>query len=987
MVSPMRLSRVPSLLLAATVLATVVAPGQASAAGVVISQVYGGGGNAGATFTHDFIEIFNAGPAPADVTGWSIQYASSSGTTWLRTNLTGITLQPGQYYLVQQAAGAAGTVPLPVPDAVGTTAMSATAGKVALVASTTTLAGACPTGLVDLVGYGASTNCFEGSPAPGLGNPTAALRADGGCTDRDVNALDFAAGSPAPRNSVFAFHVCGDGTPTPPPTATPTPTPTAPPATNARIREIQGAGHVSPLVGAAVQGVTGIVTAKRANGFYMQDPSPDADDATSEGIFVFTSAPPTVEVGDAVRVAGRVAEFRAGGNGSTNLTLTELTSPVVAVESAGQPLPPAAVIGRGGRVPPADVIDDDAAGSVETSGAFEPATDGIDFYESLEGMRVQIDEAVVVGPRSDAGDIPVLANDGLDASVRTTRQGIAVRAGDFNPERLHLGDAITPLPQVNVGDHFTTSVVGPMDYSGGNFKIEVTSPLTVIPGALLPESAAPAGPRRLSIATFNVENLDPRDDPSKFATLARLIVVNLGSPDVVAIEEVQDDNGPTNDPVVSAGATYALLQAAIAAEGGPSYDVRQIDPQDGQDGGEPGGNIRQAFLFRTDRGLAFVDRPGGDAVTPTAVIAEPSGPRLSLSPGRIDPLNPAFGGSRKPLAGEFTFNGRTIFVVANHFNSKGGDQPLFGRFQPPVRPSEAQRRQQGHVVADFVRQILAVDANAAVVVLGDINDFEFSDTAALLKSAGLTDLIETLPPSERYTYVFEGNSQALDHTLVSASLATQPLHYDVVHVNAEFATSASDHDPQVAHLTLGVPPAITSAPITTATQGIDYVYQVVATGRPQPTFALDLAPALMTIDPATGLVHWPADVAPGTYDVVVRASNGVIPDAVQAFTVAVAPSSSASRVRPFVDCIVRGSGVWAARFGYVNPNTFPVGIAVGRENRFLPPPNDRRQTTLFEPGTRRAAFDVPFSWKSPVLAWILDGRVVVASPFFGPTCR
>jgi predicted extracellular nuclease len=151
--------------------------------------------------------------------------------------------------------------------------------------------------------------------------------------------------------------------------------------------------------------------------------------------------------------------------------------------------------------------------------------------------------------------------------------------------------------------------------------------------------------------------------------------------------------------------------------------------------------------------------------------------------------------------GEFLFDGHTLFIIANHFNSKGGGQPLFGHHQPPARPSETQRRQQAQVVSDFVQAILARDPNANVVVLGDLNDFEFSDTLGILKSAGLTDIVETLPPEERYTYVFEGNSQVLDHILISSNLVQNAaVEYDVVHVNAEFAEQVSDHDPEVARI-------------------------------------------------------------------------------------------------------------------------------------------------------------------------------------------
>ena len=179
----------------------------------VISQVYGGGGNSGALFTHDFVELFNPADAAVSLAGWSVQYASAAGTTWLVTGLSG-TIAPGGYHLVQQAAGAGGSQPLPAPDATGGTAMSATNGKVALVGSTFPLAGSCPvTGAVDFVGYGSSASCFEGSgPAPTLSNPVAALRLAAGCQDTDDNAADFATVSPpTPRNSASPAAGCDGG--------------------------------------------------------------------------------------------------------------------------------------------------------------------------------------------------------------------------------------------------------------------------------------------------------------------------------------------------------------------------------------------------------------------------------------------------------------------------------------------------------------------------------------------------------------------------------------------------------------------------------------------------------------------------------------------------------------------------------------------------------------------------------------------------------
>ena len=161
--------------------------------------MYGGGGNSGATYKNDFIELFNLGTATVDVTGWTVQYASSTGSSWQRTVLSGI-IQPGNYYLVQEAAGAGGTVDLPTPNATGSIAMSATTGKVALVNNSTALTGTCPTGLVDFVGYGAA-NCSETTPTQALNNTTAALRNGGGAIDTDNNSADFTTGAPNPRNT------------------------------------------------------------------------------------------------------------------------------------------------------------------------------------------------------------------------------------------------------------------------------------------------------------------------------------------------------------------------------------------------------------------------------------------------------------------------------------------------------------------------------------------------------------------------------------------------------------------------------------------------------------------------------------------------------------------------------------------------------------------------------------------------------------------
>jgi uncharacterized repeat protein (TIGR01451 family) len=578
-----------------------------------------------------------------------------------------------------------------------------------------------------------------------------------------------------------------------------------------QINEIQGVAHRSPLESVFIEYTRGIVTAIRSNGFYLQDPNPDQDEFTSEALFVFTDSNPNVSVGDDVLVSGTVTEYRPG-NVLSNLTLTELIAPTLILLSTNNLLPEPIVIGTGGRLPPTQIISDDAEnGDLESPGTvFDPDFDGVDFYESMEAMRVQINDGLAVGPTNSFGEIPVLGDLGENAGYLTPRYGIVIQEQDFNPERVIIDDAlISTEPQVNTGDIFNEPILGILDYSFGNYKLLNTTPLSVVSMGLISETTyLTRTAEQLTIATYNVENLDPNpsdgdDDSIKFTWLADQIVNHLQSPDIIALQEIQDNTGTINDGVVEANLTYETLINAIVAIGGPIYEFREISPLNNSDGGAPGGNIRVAFLFRIDRGLNFVDRPGGNATTPVTATLGADGIELSYSPGRIDPLNDAFLDSRKPLAAEFTYNQQKLIVIVNHLNSKGGDDPLFGRYQPPVLSSEQQRIAQAEVIHQFVQHILDLEPHANVLVLGDLNDFQFSPPLAVLLGDELTSLTDTLPENERYTYIYDGNSQALDHILVTHNLVAVS-DYDIVHMNAEFIEDlkATDHDPGLTRLTL-----------------------------------------------------------------------------------------------------------------------------------------------------------------------------------------
>ncbi len=595
----------------------------------------------------------------------------------------------------------------------------------------------------------------------------------------------------------------------------------------ASIAAIQGAGHVSPLAGQQVT-TSGIVTAVGANGFYLQDPTGDGDAATSEAIFVFTRSAPTVAAGQEVRVSGTVSEFTPGGATSGNLSTTQIgPSPTVEVLSSGNALPEAAQVGAGGLRPPTETIDDDGLAS------FDPTTDGIDFYESLEGMLVTVEAPGAVAPPTGGGEIYTVASDGAGGLLATNlseRGTVNVEGGegglgvtnqgagsDFNPERIQVqaDDDLTPggsdgVPEVDAGAELD-DVTGVVSYGFGNYEVLATEAITVrAESDLAPEVTDLRGAEdRLTVASYNVLNLDPNDadDPDdtdvadgQFDAVAQDIAVNLGSPDIIALQEVQDNDGSVDSEVTAADETLQLLVDELYEETGIRYEyVDNPFVTDDASGGEPGGNIRTAFLYNPER-VDFVEGSLDTVVDPADQATNPENP---------------FYESRPPLVATFEFDDEEVTLVNNHFTSKGGSTPLFGAEQPSENGGEDDRAAQAQAVNAYVDGLVAEDADANVVVLGDLNEFEFEEPLQVLEGdlaldggsvtdaddQVLTNLTFQLAEDERYSYIFEGNSQSLDHILVSDALRDGAL-FDAVHVNSEFADAASDHDPILASLLL-----------------------------------------------------------------------------------------------------------------------------------------------------------------------------------------
>ncbi len=530
------------------------------------------------------------------------------------------------------------------------------------------------------------------------------------------------------------------------------------------IYSIQGEGHTSALAGTAVV-TSGVVTAVDSNGFYLQDPAGDGNIATSDALFVFTGSAPTVAVGDALRVAGTVSEFTPGGVSTGNLSTTQISgSLTITMLSSGNALPAAVIVGAGGRVLPSVNIDDDAFGS------FDPATDGIDFFESLEGMRVTAEDLLVVNGTNGFGEIFAVANRGASASGLSDRATLNISPSDFNPERIQINQdtGILPgftLPSVDAGA-LIGNVTGVVGYSFGNFEILPTEAFAVVaPSTLTPEATALAGSNnQLTVASYNVLNLDINDADGdadvadgRLSAIAQQIISNLGNPDIIGLQEIQDNSGSADDGVTAANETLQALVEAIAAAGGPAYSfIDNTFIGNNVSGGQPGGNIRTAFLYNSAR------------VSPVG-SAQTIGNQSAGSP---------FNNGRLPLVATFLFNGEEVTVVNNHFSSKGGSAPILGTSQDfaarqedtSVNGSLNERREQAQAVNNYVDGLLATDAAANVVVLGDLNEFEFVSPLQILEgtttstnggqstAAGgtpiLTNLINSIPENERYSFIF-----------------------------------------------------------------------------------------------------------------------------------------------------------------------------------------------------------------------------------------
>jgi len=767
----MKLKPLVSLLAAAFAAPAVLASTQ----GLVISQVFGGGGNTGAPYKNDYIELFNAGKTAVSVNGWSVQYAGATGSSWQVTQLPNVSVQPGAYLLVQQAAGAnTAATPLPTPDATGTIAMSGTAGKVALVASTAALSGAAPSGgaLVDLVGVGPTATGSETSPTPAISNTTAALRKAGGCTDSDNNSSDFEVGTPAPRNSATTAIVCdgssgGGGGSEPPPSGG-----------TVAIYTIQGTGEQSPLKGQTVS-TQGIVTHVTSTGFYLQDRLGDGNPATSDGIFVYTNAANSAVVGQEISLTGTVVEFVAGASSPDAQAhpITELSGPSnIKVLSSGNAITP-----------------------IEVDLATLPAG-GLEAYE---GMLVTLRGPIMVQQNyflGRYGQLTVAAGGRVLEPTNIHRPGTPealALAADNARRTLILDDnssAQNPDPTPYLGEGNTVragdtanALTGVIDFglatSSGTgaamYKLQPTQPVQFVRSN--PRTTAPTDVSgNYKVASANVlnyfttfvdgttadgktgqgcslgssvsaSNCRGANNAAEFQRQRDKLVASLSSinADVVGLMEIQN-NGDV--------AAQNLVDGLNAKLGANTY---KVVPKGALSTGDDA--IRVAMIYKPGR-LTLQGLPLSDT--------DDVNNRPTFAQGFVAP------------------NGERFAVAVNHLKSKGSC-PTGGADADQGDGQgcwNATRVQQANRLRSFVAQVQSNAGTQDVILVGDFNAHGQEDPLHTLTGDGfIIDQVARYQP-EAYSYVFDGKAGRLDQGLSTPSMTAKILSAAPWHVNADEPT-------------------------------------------------------------------------------------------------------------------------------------------------------------------------------------------------------
>ncbi|MCY4745507.1 ExeM/NucH family extracellular endonuclease [Pelomonas sp. UHG3] len=753
--------------LVALLVAAFAAPTAFAANGPLISQVYGGGGRTGAVYKNDFVEIRNAGASAVDMSTWSLQYSSAAGTSWgsQKVALTG-TLQPGQYLLVKLGSGVSAStavgVDLPTADVTAGFDMSGSAGKLALVNSTTSLpAATCPSdaSIKDLIGYGTTANCTEISPAPApTNNGFALLRADAGCTDNGNNSTDFANGVPTPRNSSSAYAVCTAAAPGPAPAPTPAPAPGA----FKQIYEIQGSGATSALAGSTVT-TEGVVTRLTNTGFYMQAAVGDGNPATSDGIFVFTSTAPTVALNQLVRVAGTVTEFSTGGS-----TVTQIGSVSgITLVNPGQSVTPTAIS--------------------------LPVTGGLERYE---GMLVTLAGPLTVGQnafQARYGQLTLSAGGRLETPTNKYRPGsdAAKALAADNAARLIVLEDGNTLQNVN-----PTPFTGPTGaLRGGDTLGAITGvidfgPTTTSTGAPGAYRIVPLANDALQYALTNPRTTTPPAVGGN-VKLASFNVLNY----FTTFKDGKTADGGTASSQPCAGECrgadnltefnrqQAKIVAALSAIDADAVGLMEI-----QNNAIAPANLVAALNAKVGAGTyavvagAAAGVVGSDAIK-NMIIYKPA--KLTPAGSSVidtDPVN-----NRPTVAQSFTLaNGQKFTLVVNHLKSKG----CSGATGLDLDQSDGQscytatRVKQADRLRSFVASLQTSSGSNDVVLVGDFNAYGMEDPITRLTDNGFIDQIGRFN-TLGYSYTFDGAAGRLDHAITTSSLSPKVSMATEWHINAD----------------------------------------------------------------------------------------------------------------------------------------------------------------------------------------------------------
>jgi hypothetical protein len=665
------------------------------------------------------------------------------------------------------------------------------------------------------------------------------------------------------------------------------------------------------IASSSIVTIEGIVTGRSNNGFYIQDDTPDTNKLTSDAIFVFTSTAPTaaITIGERVVVTGKVFEAQTFNNlpltqivGTTSAGATAAAVPLSSIFQYNDvnALPSIRIGGAGGLTPALSATNsDDFNGGLTNSfnldGSGNPV-DGTDFWETVEGMRVIYSDPVVsdgdwftfnglyvhsesiAGSGSNSrGGITATGGASYDPAAGVAGGGRTVIDGDQNPERIQLDFSNTALStsgfgtlntEIDMGDRLNdvTGIVR-MDFT--NWKLFVTETPTFKAGGNQATGPAPevttltADSRQLKVAAYNVENLSLFNDNTqsqanfdagiqKFNNIAKMLKENAGSPDVLLLSGVRDNNGTTNDGVTDASINWTALTQALRNETGRDYVWVDQAPVNNTEGGS-GINLRVGMIYDRAKiqlgdgtfsdpawtsydGTTAADLVNAAASNLAAAASRrvwtdrigdglrDSGDQISISDDLLgaEIVTADWGTTPRTLLGEFTFNGQQLFLSANQWPSQGGSGAQYS-FNPADLTADglnARWQERKSVAQDMwsLAEYARTHApEAKFVVGGALNDYWFFDPLRVLegridatgaaRASGLATLVNmnsTQTAAERFGSTVLGNSQTLDHLVVSSVLAPVTT-YDAVHVNTGYNSvrvepaartfNLSNHDP------------------------------------------------------------------------------------------------------------------------------------------------------------------------------------------------